>query len=795
MKVSLIVPAYNAERFIAMTLESVKNQTSKSFECIVVDDFSQDNTKEVIMSYVKMDKRFKLISHRANAGLSAARNTGLRFAKGEYVAFLDADDLLMKDSLELRSNTLNKSDSKVIGTYSGTVTIDMGCQKPPEGKSCNLKIIDFITAGGNCPFNANQPMFKKDLFMKFGGFDQSLKQAEDFDMWMRILRYGYKFIPTNKELVTYRQTEGSMIKRAPLLHLDTSYKRFMDCFSEYSSQKFSSKFDCKLSKGLGDYIAELNIANRVLEFIGLGMASGESERELLIRLKNYLPNYFDIIESHRPFKARVKKGLDRYFKTNVDFNTPEYEKYSRKIDELYSEFKNSKLRDTVQILEENNDYSFYNIVSLPGIQEEIPIIFFPHKDYHVYTISLMKKYFDERKIKFIIVDNSMHYRDEGLQKACEKYELPYIGYSNFVLGNFKPRAIVVFNDWDPINRSILFEAKKIGIPTIGIVEGIQDYLDMDTKQDRKAYQVVDHLFLPGEHDKKYFGTKQSLYIGGIPRIYELYNKFGKETSKAVKKVVLINSNFSYGVLEECRDLWLTQAVETCQKAGFDVVISRHPADKGELYPELVTSEDFYTALLKSDILISRFASGILEALAVNVLPIYFNPHGEKVDKFKNPIANAYPVVTDKLSLEEVLTSLDQKITIYQQGFKKFLEYHCGSLDKDMSKDIVMKIDETIEAKDYSIIDYEKFYDALLDLDHLSGCFNNLQILRKYNENIINNGVDTYVTHQNYSLELFQSYIRSRNYSKAKVVAEKLYESQPNNFAYKSALDLVKNLAN
>ena len=791
MKVSLVIPAYNVENLIEMTLESVKNQTLKNFECIVVNDCSTDKTEQVIKSFIKMDKRFKLVNHRANAGLSAARNTGLRFAKGKYIAFLDSDDLIMPESLQARAKTLdNTNDEKVIGTYAGSVSIDMDCKVPPTSNPVKLKNIDFITAGGNCPFNANQPMFIREIFKKAGGFDQSLKQAEDYDMWMRILRYGYKIICTHQQLVTYRQTEGSMIKNNPLLHLEVSYKRFMDCYSKYHETMFNSKFDTFLREGLADYTAQLNIANRVLEFIGLGMAKGDKKDLLISRLNEYLPNYFDIIEFHRQFKNRIKKGIDRYYGYNVDLNSNEFVKLAQLLDDIYKEFKviNSvKDLDNERLLT-NQKYTFENIVVYPGIQRNIDLIFLPHKDYHVYTISLIKQYLDQLGINLIIVDISMHYRDEGVKIACAKYNLPMIGYSNFLLGDFNPKAFVVFNDWDPIVRSILIEAKKVNISTVGIVEGIQDYLDADTKQDRQTYKTVDYLFLPGEHDKKYFEKKQgNMFVGGIPRIHDLYSK-RKEKSTEINKVALINSNFSYGVLEDCRDEWLTSAVEACKSAGFQPVISRHPADKGTLFQELVTKDSFYEALEQSSVLISRFASGILEAMALDKLPIYYNPHGEKVDKFYDSLG-AYPVVNTKNELIDSLNSLDYKIESYRANYNEFLSFHCGDLEKNHSKYIAKELLKIIQTTNIiSSKNYEDFFNGLFYLDKASGCFNNLQTLRKLNsEYLLNENTIESITPIR---KVYQS-ISEKDYAKAKSQVEKLISSSPMNPSYQSLLSTIK----
>lgn len=793
--VSIVIPAYNVENFISMTLDSVLNQTLKNFQCVVVDDYSKDSTVDILLSYVKKDTRIKLIRHRANAGLSAARNSGLRFAQGKYVVFLDADDLIMPESLELRAQTIEKSnDSQVIGTYAGSATISMDCRKPPNAKPVKLRMIDFITAGGNCPFNANQPMFKTNLFKKFGGFDHCLKQAEDYNMWIRVLRCGYRFIPTNMQLVTYRQTEGSMIRRNPLLHLDNSYKCFISCYQEFPLNSLNHKFDVNLMKGWDTYISQLHIANRVFEFIGLGLAKGDSKELLLKRLLEYLPDYFDVLESHRPFKNGVKKGIDRFFKKNVDLNSQEFSALASDVDVLYIQFKTKlQLRQNLVNNKDNQKVLTNTIVSLPNLQSSIDILFIPHKDYHVHTICLMLPFLEGLGLNSIVVDISMHYRDEGVVSACEKYNLPFIGYSNFVLGSFSPKALVVFNDWDPILKSILLAAKKSGIPTVGIVEGIQDYLDADTKQNRKAYQTVDYLFLPGEYDRKYFlKSKSNIFVGGIPRVYDLYNKYKNNSYSSVfKKIALINSNFSYGVLIEHRDQWLTLAVSACHQAGYTPVISRHPADKGTLFSEFVTRQNFYEALEQCDVHISRFASGVLEAIAVGKLPIYFNPHNEKVDKFKASYG-AYPVCSNKDELAASLLECEYYgVRVeYSNNFEYFLKMHCGSLDKDPASIIseqlfdIMKLSGDVQR-------YELFYTLLKEIDHVSGCFNNVKTAIEKAELFF----DSYRSEGNKEKTLAEvySYIKAKDFYSAKKIIKELLNNQPNNPAYLSSLDLLNSL--
>lgn len=92
-KVSIIIPAYNVAPWIEETLESVARQTFGDFECIIVNDCATDNTLDVATSWIKKDKRFRIICRDINGGLSAARNTGIKYAIGDYISFLDSDDI------------------------------------------------------------------------------------------------------------------------------------------------------------------------------------------------------------------------------------------------------------------------------------------------------------------------------------------------------------------------------------------------------------------------------------------------------------------------------------------------------------------------------------------------------------------------------------------------------------------------------------------------------------------------------------------------------------------------------
>ena len=100
MKVSVITPMYNCEKFISETIESVLNQTYTNWEMIIIDDCSTDKSKQIVKQYIERDKRIRLIALNENSGAAVARNKGIEVSSGRFIAFLDGDDLWESNKLE-----------------------------------------------------------------------------------------------------------------------------------------------------------------------------------------------------------------------------------------------------------------------------------------------------------------------------------------------------------------------------------------------------------------------------------------------------------------------------------------------------------------------------------------------------------------------------------------------------------------------------------------------------------------------------------------------------------------------
>ncbi|MEW6404808.1 MAG: glycosyltransferase [Chloroflexota bacterium] len=207
-QVSVVIPAYNQAHFLAYAINSALAQTFRDFEIIVVDDGSTDNTAAIAKEFGDS------ICHiyQANQGLSAARNTAIRNAKGNIIALLDSDDLWEPNFLEVMTNLLSQYP-EAAGIYCGFQYIDSdGCMvgKPSLKVVPPEKFYETMSIEGNwlAPCGV---IFRRQLAEEVGLFDESMRALEDADMWIR-LSARWVFIGLPQALVRYRRHHNNMSK-------------------------------------------------------------------------------------------------------------------------------------------------------------------------------------------------------------------------------------------------------------------------------------------------------------------------------------------------------------------------------------------------------------------------------------------------------------------------------------------------------------------------------------------------------------------------------------------------------
>lgn len=206
--VSVIIPAYNAARYLAETLASALGQTLTDIEVIVVDDGSKDNTAEVVRAFPAV--RYV---HQQNAGVSAARNKGAAHARGEFLAFLDSDDLWHPDKLRQQVEALRQhpdsvfSRTEAVSDPSRQAAIQNGQREP--GAPHEL-IPDFHTSFLVPYLTTSTVMVRRSAFEQAKGFDTSLRIAEDVDFYLRVLIHQPLVVKMTQTLVYKRPVPGSL---------------------------------------------------------------------------------------------------------------------------------------------------------------------------------------------------------------------------------------------------------------------------------------------------------------------------------------------------------------------------------------------------------------------------------------------------------------------------------------------------------------------------------------------------------------------------------------------------------
>lgn len=256
IKVSIIIPVYNVEKYLEECLCSVINQTLKEIEIICVNDGSTDNSLKILQNFAQKDKRIVVIDKK-NGGLSSARNTGLKIAKGQYIFNLDSDDFLKKETLEKCYNYAQKNKLDVvifdINTYDDNLKKVIKIWKDSDFKEDKIYtskdyLIQYF-CGNGCGSVCNK-LWKKDLYIKNNILHpENVSNGEDASTSPRLIINSKKIGKISNSFLFYRQREKSLtkntskisdIKQAYYIPLNYLKEKKVEYLSEY---EFSYKWN------------------------------------------------------------------------------------------------------------------------------------------------------------------------------------------------------------------------------------------------------------------------------------------------------------------------------------------------------------------------------------------------------------------------------------------------------------------------------------------------------------------------------------------------------------------------
>ncbi len=271
-KVSIIIPAYNSANLIGKTIESVCNQTFKDWELLIIDDGSTDKTKEIIESFCRKDERIKYF-YQANSGAPAGpKNTALKQAVGEYIAFLDHDDEWVKEKLDRHLLFFANSKNPNLGLVVSNAMIVNKIDNSRFEHKLPMQI-NPLTAllERNFIFCSSGVSVRREVFSRVGFFDENFKYGDDWDMWLRIaLAYDFGYI--HEPLYYFNRHEKTVTNNLQgavrIKDYDYGLKKHLDLYKKYPKQ-LSSRL---LTQGRICYIA------------------GEKKKGILLFLRSILAN-------------------------------------------------------------------------------------------------------------------------------------------------------------------------------------------------------------------------------------------------------------------------------------------------------------------------------------------------------------------------------------------------------------------------------------------------------------------------------------------------------------------------
>lgn len=203
--VSVIIPVYNTGKYVEKTLKSATNQTYQDLEIVVVDDCSEDNSREIIARYVKKHKNIIWHLQKKNVGVAVTRNKALALATGRYVAFLDSDDLWYPEKIAKQIAFMQEKQAAFCVTAFEMINEQ---DRLIKGKRAIKEKIMYQILLKNMLINTSSVVIDRN---KTGNFQMPLfRTGEDYATWLQLLRKGFEAYGLNEVLVQYRKRPGSL---------------------------------------------------------------------------------------------------------------------------------------------------------------------------------------------------------------------------------------------------------------------------------------------------------------------------------------------------------------------------------------------------------------------------------------------------------------------------------------------------------------------------------------------------------------------------------------------------------
>ncbi len=275
-KISVLIPCYNAGKYMHEAVDSILNQTYRNLEVLLIDDGSSDNTKQILIDYAARDGRIVPVFNETNLGLIRTLNKGVKLATGTFIARMDADDVSAHNRIEVILNAfLNNPDMDVISAGYRFLTTKGVIERRAYPKATLSKALRFVSFFCT-PVNHPCVMVRAEIF-KDNPFDEKYIHSEDYELFSRLLSKGYKFSNLNESLYFLRMNPESVSNRFEQLQISTHMRISVMNIDYYFGKEF-------------DFFLHKVIVNRIsfdvsFELLATSLVTLQSLRDDYIRIE------------------------------------------------------------------------------------------------------------------------------------------------------------------------------------------------------------------------------------------------------------------------------------------------------------------------------------------------------------------------------------------------------------------------------------------------------------------------------------------------------------------------------
>lgn len=267
--ISVLMPAYNASRFLDESIQSILNQTFKDFEFIIIDDCSTDDTSLIIKTYMAQDSRIIYRRNEKHIDQLISRNMAFGYARGVYIAMLDADDIALPRRLEIQYNYLCRyPDIALVGGWAEIIN-DQGVITGHKNPEEYFELLKYRLLLRNPMFHSAM-FFVKDIIVKVGGYDPEYLYAEDYRLYYSLMKNGYRIGNVPEVIIKYRchpqqVTTTPQSRQIQLVNANKTHHDLINQYLSVSSAKVKTVIETlhKLKRDLFSIFITLTFCRRL----------------------------------------------------------------------------------------------------------------------------------------------------------------------------------------------------------------------------------------------------------------------------------------------------------------------------------------------------------------------------------------------------------------------------------------------------------------------------------------------------------------------------------------------------